>query len=113
MYYTHSDAGVKIGAGPFTQYFMGQLHLENYHAEVGKSVTQIMRLWHTGILRKNELDMIENDLSSNSGFAGFGVIIPPFEPHFQLKSLLNTHCFNHVIMTFIIFIPRGDQSFQF
>ena len=101
MYYTHSDAGVKIGAGPFTQYFMGQLHLENYHAEVGKSVTQIMRLWHTGILRKNELDMIENDLSSNSGFAGFGVIIPPFEPHFQLRSLFNTHCFDDVIIVFI------------
>ena len=109
-YYAPPEAGVRVGDKPYTQYFMANVHFENHHDEVGVVITQTLRIWHTGQLRKNDLDMIEFDLSSNNGFAGFGVLIPPFEPHFTLKGVFNTYCLDDVIIVLFIYRYIRDEN---
>ena len=97
-YYAPPEGGIKIGGHPFTQYYMTEIHIQNNHGEIGKVLSQTMRIWHTSHLRKNDLDTFTIGLSVGNLYSGLGLMIPPREPRFVIRSVVDMNCFKDVII---------------
>jgi len=92
-YYSPPEAGFKIASEPRNAYFVLNLHLENHYDQDAPLFTSGIKLWHTSHLRKNDLEQMI--ISHTIGKIGF--IIPPREPTFAIRSVVDMHCFKHVI----------------
>jgi len=96
MYYAPPEAGIQMGGGNrFSTYFLVSVHVENHHHEKGQVFTHKMRTWHTGQLRKHNLEFISLMAKSRFSVIGFAVILPPRQPRFELNVISTTHCFEH------------------
>jgi len=97
-YYAPSDAGIKITSEPYNTYVNIEVHLKNY-GNKSFLITPGLRLWHTGKLRRYDLDFMH--LGPNNGYnkmGSIGLIIPPREPRFAVRSVVDMNIFKHVFI---------------
>ena len=97
-YNAPSDAGIKITSKSFNTYVNIEVHLETY-GNKSVLITPEMRLWHTSKLRKYDLEYMH--LGLNNGYnqmGSIGLIIPPREPRFAVRSVVDMNIFKHVFI---------------
>jgi len=97
-YYSPPDGGIKIASEPRDTYIVISTHVEN-HIDRDRVITPGIRILHTGHLRKNDLNMIIVGATNNEGNLGtVGIMIPPYEPRFVIRSIIDMNCFKDVII---------------
>ena len=101
-FYAPDHAGFKIASKPSDTYIILNVHLEN-HDDHDTIVSPSMRIWHTGKLRQNDLDMLTigeiNNYDDIGG--GIGIMIPPYEPRFITRSVIDMYCYKDVSIYFL------------
>jgi len=103
IYYAPPDAGLRIASQPRNTYIMINVHLINYGNKTGH-LTPALRIWHTGKLRKNDLDYFFSGSTNNLGsLGGVGILIPPRVPTFTIRSLFDTNCLRDVIILLLFY----------
>ena len=86
------EAGLPLTSGT---YLLTNIHVSNFEM-IHLKLSHMMRIWHTGQLRKYEASF--KLIGGNPGRvkSNWGAILPPKTSQFRTRHVLSTYCFNEV-----------------